>query len=105
MYHMKGKDKQEFLIVFYVVTCPPLVLEYGEVAYTTPLLTDQAFLTTGYSVGTNASFSCYEFHHRHGSGSVTCQSSGTWSGSTPICSARNKMKINILLMYSTLMFN
>ena len=91
--HTEGKDKQEFSFFLFAVTCPPLILEYGEVAYNTSLLNDGLYLTTGYSVDTIASFSCNEFHHRHGSSSVICQSSGSWSGHTPVCNACNKIKL------------
>ena len=87
--HVEGNEKLEFSIFLFAVTCPPLILEYGEVAYNTPLWNDELYLTTGYSVDTTASFSCNEFHHRYGSSSVICQSSGSWSGHTPICNAYN----------------
>ena len=96
----KMQRKTLLFLIFYAVTCPPLFLEYGEITYTTSLLPDELYLRHGYSVGTMASFSCYEFHNREGSSSMTCQSSGNWSGSIPICSACNKM--NILLYFYVL---
>ena len=76
-------------LLFYAVSCPPLMLENGDADYSTDILYDDHSLRYGYSVGTNASLSCDQFYDRHGSSSVLCQSSGNWSDSIPICNASN----------------
>ena len=101
IYHMKGKDKQKFLIVFYVVTCPPLSTpQYGTLGYNSSLLRD-LYLTTGYSVGTVASFSCHGFYRMEGSSSIVCESSGNWNGSTPTCIEQGQTDLNFFINYFT----
>ena len=88
-YIQRAKKNKNFLL-FYAVTCPPLILENGEVAYNTSLLIDEVFPThptSGYSVNTMASLSCDKFYHRQESSSVICENSGNWNELTPICNA------------------
>ena len=78
---------------FFVVTCPALILQNGEVNY------DLSQVFEGYPVETVASFACNDGFMLSGSNTTTCQTSGVWSLETPVCTRSNE-NININLLVS-----
>ena len=78
----------EIMNYYNVVTCPPLSLDNGQVAYNTPTLNG------GYPVDTEASISCNQYHQREGPNSVICQNSGNWSPQMPTCNASKENNIS-----------
>ena len=48
---------------------------------------------TGTGVGDTATYSCDEGYELSGSGTLTCQLNGEWSGSPPTCEGKHSIKL------------
>ena len=64
-----------------IVTCEALgAPDNGQITYSLPSVTNGE-----YPVDTVASFTCNDGYYRLGSGSRTCQTTGSWDQTTPTC--------------------
>ena len=67
------------------------MIEYYKLYFTVcdidalPTLANGGVITDGIGVGDTAIYYCDYGYDLIGNGTVTCQSSGNWSGSLPIC--------------------
>ena len=78
---------------FFVVTCPVLSLENGEVEY------DLSKVFEGYPVDTLASFVCNEGFMLSGSNVTTCPTSGVWNLQIPVCKESNENNTVYIFLY------
>ena len=76
----------------FVVTCPALTLQNGEVIYQ-----NGDAIGGWYPVDTSARFYCDEEYTQEGNSYSTCQESGHWNQQGPTCTYGNKLYINLLI--------
>ena len=76
---------------FVSVTCASLTLINGDVSYSTSAIGGR------YPVGITASFTCNNRYRIYGLGSISCQTTGEWTGELPTCGG--KKESTLLLTY------
>ena len=87
--------------MYFVVTCPTLILTNGEIEYTrSPVNGQYLILTNGeieytrspvngqYLEGTTAKFTCISGYSLFGDISTSCQTSRSWSEHTTTCKGK-----------------